>query len=244
MKSVGEGRVGRLFREAESLLSQGQGREASLRFSRILFNDPDNARARRGETLARALLEENERLAAEHVDEASAALREGRVDVAQQKVAAALHRGADPDLVQPLVDRLDDRGGRMAVGVDLPPSIPSAGPAFGSSTGASRIALVLCFSLVLGGLLLAVATRFERILGRLTEAPRPAVSERPPVTTLRAPSPGEEALREARQLLASGETQQALRALDGIPEQDPHWPYARRLRAEAEAALTRGGVIR
>lgn len=243
MKSVGEGRAGRLFREAESLLSQGQGREASLRFSRILLDDPDNDRARCGETRARALLDENERLAAQHLDEASAALREGRVEVAQVKLAAALQRGADPGLVQPLLDRLDARGGRVAMAAESRPSSPSAGPGFGASAGVSRLALLACFSLLLGGLLFTVATRWERILGRLTEAPRPAADEAPPITTLSAPSVAEKALLEARHFLAAGEAHQAMRVLDGIPEQDPHWPYARRLRAEAEAAATRGGVV-
>jgi hypothetical protein len=244
LKSVEEGRVDRLFREAESLLSQGKGREASLRFSRVLFGDPDNARARRGEDRARALLDEDERLAVQHLHEASAALREGRVDVAQVKVAAALHCGADPDLVQPLVDRLDERGGRMAVVTSSGPSTPSAGPGFGPSAGLSRSTLLTCFALFLAGLLFTVATSWERILGRLTEAPRPARSEAAPVTTLAAPSPGEKALLEARQFLATGEAQEAMRALDRISVQDPHWPYARRLRVEAEATLTRAGVAR
>lgn len=234
----------RLIREAESLLSRGQGLEASLRFSRILMGDPDNARARRGEARARSLLDENQRLAAQHLDEAGAALREGRVDLAQVKIAAAQREGADPGLVQPLVDRLDERGGRLAVPEAPRARTPSAGPRLHASTGVSRPLLLACFALLLGALLVTVAARFERILGRLAEAPRPASTEAPPVTTLSAPSPGETALLEARSLLASGDAQQALRVLDGIPERDPHWPYARRLKAEAEATLTRGGVMR
>jgi hypothetical protein len=236
--------VNRLFREAESLLSRGEGLEASLRFSRILMGDPDNARARRGEARARALLDENERLAAQDVDDAVAALRGGREDVAQEKVRAALRRGADPALVQPLVDRLDERGGRMAVGEAPRPSGPPARPAFEVGRGVFRPVVLACFSLLLGGLLLMVAARFDRILGRLSETPRPVGGDPSPVTTLAVPSPGEKALLDARSLLATGETQRALRVLDGIPEQDPHWPYARRLRAEAEATLTRGGVTR
>lgn len=232
----------RLLGEAEALLSQHKGREASLRFSRILLGDPDNGRARRGEDEARALVDEDERLAAQHLDEARAALREGRLAVAQVEITAALHRGADPDLVQPLVDRLDERGGRVAVAVR--PSSPSARPGIVPSAGRSRPALLACFSLLLCGLIFVVATSWERILGRLTEAPRPVVGEAPPVTTLVAASPGEKALLEARQFLATGEAQEAMRALDRIPEQDPHWPYARRLRAEAEAALTSASVMR
>jgi hypothetical protein len=236
--------VDRLLREAESLLSQHEGREASLRFSRILLGDPDNGRARRGEERARALLDEDERLAAQHLDEASVALREGRLAVAQVKITAALHRGADPALVQPLVDRLDERGGRVVVAASVLPSSPSARPGIVPSAGRSRPALLACFSLLLCAMVFLVATSWERILARLTEAPRPFVGEAPPVTTLVAASPGEKALLEARQFLATGEAQQAMRALDRIPEQDPHWPYARRLRAEAEAALTGASVMR
>lgn len=236
--------MSRLFKEGESLLSHGHGLEASLRFSRILMGDPDNARARRGEARARALLDENQRLAAQHLDEAGAALREGRVDVAQVKIRAAQREGADPVLVQPLVDRLDERGGRMAVTEAPRPRNPSTGPGEGRSSSVSRPLLLACFALLLGALLVTVAARFERILGRLAETPRPALAVAPPATTLAAPSPGETALLEARSLLATGNTRQALRVLDGIPERDPHWPYARRLKAEAEAALTRGGMAR
>lgn len=232
--------MNRLFEEGESLLSDGQGLEASLRFSRILMDDPDNARARRGEARARALQEENLRLAALHLDEAGAALREGLVDVAQVKIRAALREGADPVLAQPLVDRLDERGGRLAVAFSLRPRNPTARTGFEVPVGASRRLLLACFALLMGALLVTVAARFERILGRLAETPRPAMVVAPPVTTLAAPAPGEKALLEARSLLATGDTKQALRVLDGIPERDPHWPYARRLKSEAEATLTRG----
>ncbi len=239
MKSGGDSHVARLLREGESLLSEGRGGEASFRFSRVLLDDPGHDQARAGEARARALLEEDERLAELHLDDAREALRLGRKGEAHSSLAEAVQRGADPDLVQPLVDRLDEREGLLAVAPGTGRS-SSRGPASAHwAFGLPRTVLALCFSLVLAVLLAAVTARWEHILGRLTRAPRPSAGDVAPLTTLAPPSAGESALQEARQHLATGEARQAMRVLDRIPEQDPNWPYARRLRAEAESALAR-----
>jgi hypothetical protein len=107
----------------------------------------------------------------------------------------------------------------------------------GRGSGIPRAVLVAGWAAVLGALLSAVLTRWERIVGRLMSTPRPISAPAPPVTVLSPSPPGEAALLEARRLLSRGEARGALLLLDRIPARDPAYPYARRVRAEAEAAL-------
>ena len=225
------------MREGLSLLSGGRGREASLRFSRVLLDDPEHAAARRGEERVRALLGEEERLASLSLHEARRSAAAGQLDDARRLAAEALHFGADPDAVQALFDRLDDRTGRLAslrapVVRRLTPLVKPSRVA-----GRSRVAHVAAWAVAIGLLLGLVATSWEQIVSRLAEAPWPTSRPAPPLTSLHPEGSGDTALVEARRLLLAGQTQGALRALDSIPARDPNYPYARRLRAEAESAL-------
>jgi hypothetical protein len=244
LKSGAGSHVDRLMREGRSLLSGGRGREASHRFSRVLLDDPGHAGARRAEKEARALLGEEERLAGLRLHEAQGALGAHDFEEARRLADEALHHGADPDVVQPLFDRLDERSGRLG---DLHPPLASAflPQTLASRTfGKSRIALVAAWTVAIALFLGVVATSWDEILGRLAQAPWPTSEPAPPVTSLPIESPGEAALVEARRLLLAGQAQRALRALDRIPAQDPNYPYARRLRAEAESALASPGASR
>ena len=244
LKSREDSHVDRLMREGQSLLSEGRGREASLRFSRVLLDDPGHDGARRGVEQARALLGEEERLAGLRLHEARCAWGAGRGEEAHRLAVEALHHGADPDVVQPLLDRLDERSGRLAA-LALPiarPPVLRARPL--QAGGLSRIVLVAAWTGAIGLLLGFVATSWEEIVGRLARAPWPRSEPALPVTSLSPSLSGEAVLVEARRLLLAGEAQSALRALDRIAAGDPSYPYARRLRAEAESALASSGAAR
>jgi len=227
--------------EGESLLSQGQVGEASLRFSRVLLDDPGHDAARVGEARARALLQEQQRLAELHLDEAQKALGRGQVEEAQVSLAEAVERGADPSHVQALADRLDEREGRVDVGAWTGRAPSSGSPVGTRPRRLPRVALALGFLLPLALLLAGVTVTWGRILDRLTTAPRPLAA--PAAPAARAPlTAAESALLEARELLAAGKAGQALLALDKIPESDPHWPFAQRLRAEAGRPRAHEGI--
>ena len=223
-----------------SLLSGGRGREASLRFSRVLMGDPGHEEARRGEERVRALLGEEERLASLRLHEAQGALAASDVEEARRLAREALHFGADPDAVQSLLDRLDERAGRLA-SLDAPAARPYAALTRPARVGGlSRIAVALTWAVAIGLSLALVATRWEQIVGRLARAPWPTTRPASPATSLPPETPGDTSLALARRLLLAGQAQGALRALDRIPAQDPTYPYARRLRTEAESALASG----
>jgi hypothetical protein len=233
-----------LLREGRSFLAEGRGREASLRFSRVLLEDPSHAGARRGEARAQALLNEEDRLAALRLEEARGALAGGRVDEARAGIKEAPTHGADPVLAPPLLDRLAERGGRLTEVASPLSTAPTGASRSGRRSGLPRTALVVGWAAILAVLLSTVLARWERIVDRLTSAPLPASAPAPPVSSLPPTSPGEAALQEARRLLSTGETKGALRVLDRIPAEDPAYPYARRVRAEAEATLAGDSVAR
>jgi hypothetical protein len=234
LKSRADSHVDRLMREGLSLLSGGRGREASLRFSRVLLGDPAHEGARRGEERVRALLGEEERLASVRVEEARTALGAGLFDAARHSALEALRLGADPDAVQPLLDRLDDRTGRLHSLIAAPVR-PATAPSRPALRGARfRVAFLAAWGVAIGMGLGVVATSWEQIVDRLARAPWPAARPVPPASGAKDK---ESALLEARRLLMAGQAQRALHALDRIPARDPDYPYARRLRAEAESAL-------
>jgi hypothetical protein len=242
LKSRVDNHVDRLMDQGRSFLAEGRGGEASLRFSRILLDDPGHAAARQGQEEARALLGEGERLAGLKLHEAQAAVRDGRVEEARRLSNEALECGADPAVVQSLLDRFDPRSGKVSsaetVAEEEP---PGAGSALPSPRGYKRGVLVFGWGIALVLLLGTVAVSWERILGKLSGAPRPDSAGAPPITSVPQRGLGEAAVAEARQLLEAGHAASALRTLDRIPADDPAQPYARQVRAQVEAAL---GVIR
>jgi hypothetical protein len=237
LKSRSDSHVDRLMREGLSLLSGGRGREASLRFSRVLLGDPLHADARRGEERVRALLGEEERVAGMRLHEAHAEWAAGHVDDARRLAAEALRFGADPDDVQSLFDRLDERTGRLASPATpfAQSQSPQARPVLGG--GLSRLAFAGGWVVAIGLLLGLVATSWEQIVDRLARAPWPTSRPAAIAPTPPPEAPGDSALVEAQRLLLAGQAQGALNALDRIPARDPNYAHARRLRAEAESAL-------
>jgi hypothetical protein len=242
LKSRVDNHVARLMDQGRSFLAEGRGNEASLRFSRVLLDDPAHAAARQGQEEARALLGEGERLAGLKLHEAQAAVRDGRVEEARRLSNEALACGADPAVVQSLLDRFDPRSGKVSkaetVTAEKPPGPSSTLP---SPRGYRRGVLVFGWVVALVVLIGMVAVSWERIVGKLSGAPRPSSAGAPPITSVPQRGVGEAAVAEARRLLEVGEAASALRTLDRIPADDPALPYARQVRAQAEAAL---GVIR
>jgi len=238
LKSRGDNHVDRLMDQGRSFLAEGRGSEASLRFSRILLDDPAHEAARQGQEEAKALLGEGERLAGLRLHEARAAARDGRLEEARRLSNEALAHGADPDLVQLLLDRFDPRSGKLSSGeIPATEEPPRSRATLPSPPGYPRAVLVFGWVIALVVLLGTVAASWERIVGNLSGAPRPDSAGAPPITSVPLRGLGEAAVAEARRLLEAGEAASALRALDRIPADDPALPYARQVRAQAEAAL-------
>jgi hypothetical protein len=117
----------------------------------VLLDDPGHEGARRAERQARALLGEEERLAGLRLHEAHGALGAHDFEEARRLAGEALHHGADPDAVQPLFDRLDERSGRLG---ELHPTLaraflPKARVPRGF--GLSRAALVVAWATAIAG---------------------------------------------------------------------------------------------
>lgn len=223
------------------MLAEGRGGEASLRFSRILLDDPGHEAARRGQEEARALVGEEERLAQMTLHEAHRAAREGRIEEARRLSAEALAQGADPDAVPSLLDLYSSQRSRLSSGGTHAGEEPLRPlPVAPAARAYPRAALVLGWALALAILLATVAVSFERIVGRLSGAPRPGSAATPHLSSVPPRGFGEAAVAEARRLLESGDAARALHTLDRIPADDPALPYARQVRAQAEAALGAG----
>jgi hypothetical protein len=99
-----------------------------------------------------------------------------------------------------------------------------------------RGALVVAWTLAFAGLGTGVALSFERLFVSLTEAPSPSWQETMPSLSTAARSE-DAALHSARRLMAEGDFAAALRILDSISPDEPSYPLARELRAQAEVAL-------
>jgi hypothetical protein len=139
------------------------------------------------------------------------------------------------------LDRLDGREGRIGTlpGADAPRDAPLAGaparPAW------LRRALLACWFLVIFSMGAGVSGSWDRIVGGLLEPPVPASRKTPPATEIAAPRPGERAVKQANRLLAQGDAAGAIEELNGVPPDDPAYPFSLRLRLEAQAALASPG---
>jgi hypothetical protein len=107
-----------------------------------------------------------------------------------------------------------------------------------------RRSLLAFWSVVIVSLGAGLAGSWDRLVGGLVEPPEPASASAPPATELAAPRPGERALEQASRLLAHGDAAGAVQVLDGVPADDPAYPFSLRLRLEAQAALANQGRYR
>lgn len=150
--------------------------------------------------------------------------------------------GEERERALALLDRLDGREGRIGTlpGADTPRGdvLPAGVPA---RPAWLRRALLACWSLVIFSMGAGLSGSWDRIVGGLLEAPVTASRKTPPPTEIAAPRPGERALKQANRLLAQGDAAGAVEVLNGVPPDDPAYPFSLRLRLEAQAALASSG---
>jgi nitroreductase len=231
-------RIQGLLAEGWRLLEAGDAREAALVFGRVAMVEPARAEAIRGLASARGAITESERRTDERLDEARRALATGQLAAARAGLEAVIADGGDRDHAAALLDRLDERGGRLER-AQLPAAEPVAGPVRRPSPVSwSRRAFAAASTIVLVVLGAGVFSSWDRLLFGLTRPPAPRPSG---VAALPPPARGgDRALAEARRLLDAGESAAALAALDRVGPEEPAYPFARQLRQQAELALREG----
>lgn len=234
-------RVRGLLKEGWDLLRAGRSLDAGFAFGRILLREPRHAGARRGLARAAAADDELRRDHEARFDEAPRALESGDPERSQGRLVALAGSGEERERVPALPDRLDGREGGIGrlPGVDAPRDAPLAG-APARPTWLRR-ALLASWFLVIFSVGAGVSGSWDRIVGGLLEPPVPASGKTPPATEIAAPRPGERAVKQANRLLAQGDAAGAIEVLNGVPPDDPAYPFSLRLRLEAQAALASPG---
>jgi hypothetical protein len=238
-------RVRALVDEAGALLRSGRSREASLVFGRVLIHDPSHAEARTGIERSRLAISEEERRNEARYEDARAALARGDRVTARRLIGEVLESGGHHDQAAALLDRLDERPGMLLTPSGASVRVKAAGgPVTEARRTFTRRAFVSAWTLALVLLAGGLAFSWERLVDRLVEPPSPAArgiappARRVPVTS------ADLSLAEARRCLESGDAAAAIKTLDRIAPADAAWPFARQLRAQAEARLAhlRAGI--
>lgn len=241
MSRAHDPRIETLLSEARGSLADGRHRAAEDAFGRVLLHDPAHDEARAGRERASAALAEERRRLDAALDDARRAAEEGDLPAARALAEEVLRGGGDRDAALGLLDRLDAAG---VPGVVLSArdtgAIPAGRPAPARRAPRRRWrhALTAAWMLAFALLAAAVVSGWEMHVARLTGAPLPGAHQAPPVTHYPAPTPGERALAAARARIEHGDPQGALVALDGVRPEDPAWPLAVQIRAQADRALT------
>jgi hypothetical protein len=231
-----------LLTEGWNLLAAGHERDAADLFGRVLLHDPSCAEARRGAAQASAAAAERARRLDAGLDRAQRAVENGDHAAARALLQEIVEQGGDRDRAHAALDRLDARGGRVEDEL-LAPGGPAAADRLAPSApvppAPARRALALVCAAGFALLALGVDARWDGLIQSLEGAPRPqsAATPAPAVAPL---SRGEQALAEARRLMEAGDAAGALRALDGVPPEEPAYPFARQLRRQAEGVLRAG----
>lgn len=240
MSRVADDRIESLLAEARGLLAQGRNRAAEEAFGRVLLHDPAHAAARDGRGRAEAALAEEQRRLDALLHEARDAALRGDEAAARTLAEEVLHGDGDRDAALTLLDRLDAPAlPRVVVSARDTGTIPLGIPSPTGSAPTRRwrrtvsAAWVLAFTLLTA----AVVTGWESHVARLTAAPLPELVQAPPVSHYPAPTAGERAIGEARGHIQRGQPQRALAALAAVRPEDPAYPLAVQLRAQADRAL-------
>jgi tetratricopeptide (TPR) repeat protein len=214
-------------------------------WSRALFLDRSNARARAYIERARSALSEKLRQSEELLHDGVAAFNRGEGGEARRLLEAAMHQGAPRDQALALLDRLDrlERGGAPDVNGPVPRAGATVGePAVRDHPARTRriAAGVAIAVLLLAGAAIVAVPRLNEWRGILAPPP----SDPPAVTlpsagerTLPIPRRGETALARAQALAARGHLHDALTVLDGVRITDPQRPDADRLRTDIQRQL-------
>jgi hypothetical protein len=232
-----------LLAEGWRLLAAGQERDAADLFGRVLLHDPSCSEARRGAAQARAAAAERARRLDDGLDRAQRAAETGDHAAARALLHEIVAQGGDRDRAHAALDRLDARGGRVEDEL-LPGGAASAADRAASAAAIApapaRRALALVCAAAFALLALGVDARWDGLIQALEGAPRPESAATPAPPAVAPRSPGEQALANARRLMEAGDAAGALRALDGVPPEEPAYPFARQLRRQAEGALRSG----
>jgi hypothetical protein len=228
-----------MLAEAAGLLDAGRGGEAADIFGRVLLLDPACIEARSGLDAARAALAETRRRLDGRLDEAQTAIPHDP-ERAREILDEVVRDGGDRDRAHALFDRLDGRSGRLDAGPsprDWNGEAGSMEPPRRRRSPLSRHAFIAGCTIAFVGLAVGLAFSWERIVSGLVKNPAPSRSLPPPSTGVPEPAAGDAALVRARELIRQGDPARALAALDAVSPDDPAYPMARRLRAEALAAM-------
>lgn len=237
LPGAAEDRIQTMLAEAAAFLEAGRDGEAADILGRVLLVDPGCVEARSGLDAARAALAEVRRRLDGQLEEAQAAIPDDPRR-AREILDQVLRDGGDRDRVHALFDRLDDRSGRL----DAAPlarhsdgDVSRAEPRRRSPL--SRQAFVLACTVVFVGVAVGLAFSWERIVSGLVQNPAPSRSVTPSSAATAEPSAGDATLVRARELIRQGDPARALAALDTVSPDEAASPLARRLRAEALAAM-------
>jgi hypothetical protein len=243
LSSAGTDRQRSLVAEGWRRLAAGNERDAADLFGRVLLLDPECAEARRGAAQARAAAAERARTLEAGLDRAQRAAAEGDHDAARALLHQIVEQGGDRDRARAALDRLDARGGRLEhalAGGALPAPLEAVGDPGSPAPARARRALALACAALFALLALGVDARWDGLIRALEGAPRPESAATPAPPAMAPLSPGEQALADARRLMEAGDAAGALRALDGVPPEEPAYPFARQLRRQAESVLRAG----
>jgi len=82
----------------------------------------------------------------------------------------------------------------------------------------------------------AIAGSWDALTAQLTRTPAPSTRMAPESAHQSQPGAGEHSLAQARRQIEVGDLPGALATLDGISPEDPAYPFARRLRRDAQQA--------
>ena len=215
----------------------GQYEQAINVWTRVVFLERGNGRARAYIERARSAQAERQREAEELLHNGVAAYDAGETDKARDLLNRAVAEGSDTAHV--FLDRLDRMGG-SAVLNDLRHHVPSARPLLGAArttipgrTGwiaASIGAIVVAVAMLVGGL--PIGTWLSELQG----SPEASV-QAPPSDPLPLIRTSETLLARARTLYADGRLHDGLRTLDRIDVADPFRADADRLRADIQQRL-------
>jgi len=237
---TGTDKIRGLLEDGRRLLDGGKPREAALAFGRVLLIAPDHPGARSGLDAARAAAAEADRNLQERLQLAEGALAAGDRARGRGLLEEVMAAGGDRDRALALLERLDSREGRLGdLGRSLPADEPRrAEPGPGHSWSRSAfVGTCVCAFAVLGA---TVASSWGAWMAGLARTPAPRSAALPPAVSRSAPAGGEHTVARARRLMEEGDTTGAIAVLDAVPLQDPAYPFARQLRAQAIKASAAG----
>jgi len=233
-----DARIDSILADGRALLAAGSVRDAALAFERALLLEPDHARAREALDVARAALAEERRALDAQLEQARGLFAAGDLARARILLEHVIEHAGDRDAARALLDRCEEGGAAVfAFGAALVEPAPArALDRSRRPAPRTRRVLALGWTVLLAAFLGAFVSNWDELVARLTATPAPRSRLAPPSTSYPAPSAGERALAEARTRLEQGDAEGARAALLRVPPEDPAFPFATQLRAQAERA--------